>query len=331
MHIALSKRNIILLILVWSLTLCLTWLISSHILQSKESTNLRAYHLLNPRLQEIAEDQEEAYRATVLVNLQPLREELIAYLGDRKDNAAFFVESLNTGARAMWQEREQFIPASLLKVPLAIAVMKKVESKQWDLDATTFAIEERYKDRYFGSLWQAPNGTAFTVRHLLEEMLQYSDNTATNTLYNNIEPGIRDDIYYHIGLVNPEAPFEVAANRPLFRTLTARDLVTFFRALYNSTYITRASSEHILSVLTETKFDKVVSTEIPETITVAHKVANFFTKDPNRPKNYHDCGIVYYPERPYLFCYMTRNLAAEDAQELIVEMGARTYRFFASQ
>jgi beta-lactamase class A len=312
----------------WLGTLAATWFFASTFNGPREG-EVSSYQLLNPRLQEIKEDEEEEYRARALINLQPLRQELLSMLGDGQGNVAFFIENLNTGARAMWQERERFIPASLLKVPLAIAVMKKVESGGWDLEQTKLTLEAHFKDRYFGSLWREPDGSQFSVDYLIKQMLQYSDNTATNMLYGNLEAAERDDVYYHIGLANPEAPFEVAANRPLFQTLTARDLATFFRALYNSTYITRHSSQYLLSVLTETQFDKVLPTETPSDTVIAHKVANFFTKDPNRPKNYHDCGIVYQPDRPYLFCFMTRSLVAEDAQALIVKMANMTHRYFA--
>ncbi len=314
-------------IIVWVISLCVVWQLASTTAVRNKPT--MEYQLLNPRLQAITEDQEEEYRARTIVNLQPLRQELLAMLGDQKGDAAFFIENLHTGARAMWQEREKFIPASLLKVPLAIVVMKKVEAGDWNLARTMLSLEPQFKDKYFGALWQQPDGSQFAIQYLIEQMLQYSDNTATNMLYGNLAPLERDDVYYHIGLANPEAPFEVAANRPLFQTLTARDLATFFRALYNSTYITRHSSQHLLSVLTNTKFDKVLPTEIPREILVAHKVANFFTKNPDRPKNYHDCGIVYQPDRPYLFCFMTRGLAAEKAQQLIVQMANTTYRYFA--
>ncbi len=296
----------------------------------KAEKDQNGFVLLNPRLQRLAGLSVEERRAKTLVTLASLKKELLDYLGEGSNDVAFYVEDLNTGAWAGWQEREEFIAASFLKVPIAITAMKEVDQGSWTLE-TPFAMEARYKDKNFGSLWQTPEGSEISVEKLLKEMLQYSDNTAANILFDKLAASERDDVYFHIGIANPEAPIEQAANRPVFRKLSTKDLATMFRALYNATFLTRKSSNYILEILTQTKFDKVLATEIPPEVKVAHKIANFFVKDPDMPKNFHDCGIVYLPNHPYLYCAMTKNLNADEAQSIIVELGNKIYNFFARE
>ncbi|MDO8515754.1 MAG: serine hydrolase [bacterium] len=317
-------------IVLWGASVWVAWQEGVNSVSQEElSFTWGAYPLLNPRLQRLDKDSREERLAKTFVTLIPLRDKIFEYLGDKKENIAFYVEDLNTGAWMGWQERTEFIPASLLKIPVAIGIMKKVDEGAWTLE-TAFNMDSRYKDKSFGSLWQVPDGTPLSIDRLLKEMLQYSDNTAANILMDQLTVKERDDIYYYIGLENPEAPLEQAANRPLFRKMTPRNLVTIFRALYNATYLTRQSSQYLATILTETKFDKTLPSEIPPDVKVAHKIANFFVRDPNQPKNFHDCGIVYVPEHPYLFCFMTKEMSVDEAMSAIVGIGNITYRHFTT-
>ncbi|TAN58533.1 serine hydrolase [Patescibacteria group bacterium] len=322
-----SKKAILaffIIAILWGLSLWGVWQFAR---EPDNNAKQNLFHLLNPRLATFELNTPEERAAKLFITLSPLKTELLEFLGDNQNNTAFYIEDLNTGGWAGWQEREEFIPASLLKVPVAMAALKEVDKGEWTLE-TAFTMETRYKDKNFGSLWQMEDGKSITLKQLIEEMLQYSDNTAANILFDKISADSRNNVYYHIGLVNPEAPFEQSANQPLFRKLTPKELATIFRALFNATYLTRRSSSYILEILTDTKFDKVLASEIPSNISVAHKVANFFTKDPNRPKNYHDCGIVYYPQHPYLYCVMTKEFNADVAQQFIVDIGNKIYRYF---
>ncbi|MBI3638289.1 serine hydrolase [Candidatus Wolfebacteria bacterium] len=316
------------ILILWGASLYGAWFLAkNNFWETKSPNNENSYKFLNPRLQYLTYSTTEERRAKTLITLFPLKKDFFEYLKEAKEKIAFYIEDLNTGAWIGWQERDEFIPASLLKVPLAMGVMKKIDSGQWSL-GTTFEMNARYKDKSFGTLWQTENGAPLTVENLIKEMLQYSDNTAANIFFDKLTSEERDNIYYHIGIINPEAPFDQASNRPLFKKLSPKDLATIFRALYNATYLTRNSSNYLLEILTQTKFDKIIANDIPKDIPIAHKIANFFTKDPKQPKNFHDCGIVFLPEHPYLYCVMTKDFNAEEAKQFIVDMGNKTYEYF---
>lgn len=320
--------KLIAVVLVWAASIAGAWTWGhTRALKTPATAGPNVFPLLHPRLTSPAFDTPEERRARSFVTLLPLKENLLENAGADSENLAFYIEDLNTGAWIGWKERDDFVPASLLKVPIAMGAMKNVDNGKWTLE-TSFVMDAKYKDKTFGSLWQVEDGTPLTLRRLIEESLQYSDNTATNILYDNLTAAERDDIYYHIGLMNPEAPMDTAANRPMFKKLSAKNLGSVFRALYNATFLTRKSSQYLLDTMTNTKFDKNLSRDIPEHVKVAHKMAAFFTRDESQPKNYHDCGIAYEPDHPYLYCVMTQNLDAQQAQQLITNVGGVTFRYF---
>jgi beta-lactamase class A len=309
----------------WIISLIAVWFVS------KSGDLVNAFPLLNPRLKSLGVDNtnQEARRSILFTTLVPLKENILSYLGTDKDNVAFYIEDLNSGTWVGWQEREPFVAASLLKVPIATCVMKKVDNGTWTLD-TELTIEPQFKDNGFGELWKVPDGTKITVRELLEKMLKDSDNTAVAVLFNNLSKQETTDIFYHIGMRNSEDaskdPDWSVANK-----FAAKDLSTMFRALYNATYITRKSSNYILELLTKTKFSEVVPSKIAKDVKVAHKIGNFFDVTTNKLKNYHDCGIAYVPGHPYLYCLMTNNLSAGTAETTIASIGNMTYEYFSTQ
>jgi len=283
--------------------------------------------LLSDRLKYEDLDSIEDRRAKLFTNLVPLKDEILETYQAEKENFAFYVEDLNSGSWTGWQEKEPYITASLLKVPIAIATMKKIDRGDWALD-TSLELEEPHKDKGFGDLWKEPAGSTFTVEYLLAEMLQNSDNTSFRILTSKLGNEELTNLNYHIGVSDSEIKIETLLTGEKVGKLSAKELASTFRALYNATYLTRKSSNYILDLLTRTKFRDNISSEIPADVEVAHKIAAFDSKDPNRPKNYHDCGISYVPQYPYLYCVMTQNYGAEKSKEIITGIGGINYLFF---
>jgi beta-lactamase class A len=326
--IKLSAKTIIIAgVFLWAVSIAATWYITT--LSFKIVNN--QFPLLNPRLKSLTlkENTPEERNAKLFTTLIPLKEQILANLGADKDNVAFYVEDLNSGGWIGSLEREPFVAASLLKVPIATCVMKKIDSGIWTLD-TELIIEEKYKDQNFGELWKAPDGTKMSIRDLLDKMLKDSDNTAVGVLFANLTKEETTDIFYHIGMRNSED----ASKDPDWSQInkfSAKDLATMFRALYNATYITRKSSEYILEILTDTKFASVVPSEIPKEVKVAHKIGNYFDVTTNKLKNYHDCGIAYVPDHPYLYCIMTNDLETKKAEQTISSVGDNIYEYFSTE
>ena len=68
-------------------------------------------------------------------------------------------------------------------------------------------------------------------------------------------------------------------------------------------------------MLASADFKRGLVAGVPEDIKVAHK---FGERETSEGKQLHDCGIVYYPNRPYLLCVMTEGA---DLENLISVVG----------
>ncbi len=109
--------------------------------------------------------------ATAMQQLEALqRTELGVYVLDLASGQSF-------GHRA----EERWYLASMVKVPVAIAVLQAVERGDITLD-TPLTLRAADKVDGAGATLRQPVGSALTVRWLMGQMIIYSDNTATDML-----------------------------------------------------------------------------------------------------------------------------------------------------
>jgi beta-lactamase class A len=88
--------------------------------------------------------------------------------------------------------------SSTVKVPLAVAVLQKVEEGEWSLDQEIVLEESDYVDGAGDMLWHEA-GESFSVQLLLEKSIRLSDSTATDMLIrllgeDELNRQIRDDM-----------------------------------------------------------------------------------------------------------------------------------------
>lgn len=92
-----------------------------------------------------------------------------------------YVKRLKDGAVVSYQSARPWYLSSTVKVPVAVALLKKVESGQLSLSQQLTLQRSDYVDGA-GELQRTKPGTKFSVRSLLERMLVHSDSTATDML-----------------------------------------------------------------------------------------------------------------------------------------------------
>jgi len=109
-------------------------------------------------------------------------ESALAEIDGRKGpRIGVYVRDLDTGESAGWRTDERWYLASTVKVPIAIAVMRGVERGAWTLDTPVTLHGNDYVDGA-GSTNRQPVGARIPVRRLMEQMIIYSDNTASDLL-----------------------------------------------------------------------------------------------------------------------------------------------------
>lgn len=252
------------------------------------------YQFLNPSVNFIE-------KKDLLVNFEPLRQKLnTKYEKDEEFLVSLYFEYLPTGANINVNRDERIWPASLIKIPVAMSAMKKVEDGKWTLDNELIILDED-KDNEFGALYKQQTGTTFTIKRFLEETLINSDNTAHFVLLRNIDASELEDTYLHLGMDDIiEGLKKAPKDREYDNRITAKRYTIFFRSLYNATFLSPEYSELFLDIL-ERAPKEYLNLGMPEGVNFVHK-----TGIRTDERVWADSGIVYIPGRPYLITVMVQ-------------------------
>ena len=111
--------------------------------------------------------------------------------------------------------------------------------------------------------------------------------------------------------------------------MTVKTYASFFRILYNGTYLTQRDSEHLLSLLSQSSFTQGLIAGLPTDMVVAHKFGE--ASLPDGTHQLHDCGIVYKPNQPYLICVMTKGTNFNTLAGVISHISKTVYKTIQSQ
>ena len=262
------------------------------------------YNLLNPARKFVKQND-------LIINFQPLRD----YLNDKYEadpNISVYFEYLSTGASIAIKKDVEFYPASLLKVPVAMAVTKKIERGEWKW-TNELVLMSTDKDDKFGTLYKEPTNSTHTIEDLVRRSLSDSDNTAHFMLVRNLDIEEMKDVYDHMGL---PGFLETEGN------LSAKKYSVIFRTLYASSYLAEENSQKLLSYLSDSPFDDYIQSGLPQDIAFSHKIGVDTEK-----KIYLDSGIIYAQNRPYLLTVMTKNKDEQTAKKIMKDISKRAYDY----
>ena len=126
------------------------------------------------------------------------------------------------------------------------------------------------------------------------------------------------EIYADLGL-------KVPADEAEENFITVKDYAALFRILYNASYLSREMSEKALKLLSEVVYEDGLVAVLPEGIKVAHKFGERAYEE-SGVKQFHDCGIIYYPGKPYLLCVMTRGDDFNALQGIVRQVSQTVYQ-----
>ena len=216
------------------------------------------------------------------------------------------------------EEMTNFSPSTLLKIPLVLTYFRLAEDEPEILQKELVYKRQGKTIEDMGQFY-IPKETVeenkpYRIDDLLKRLIVFSDNNAYDVLFTYLTQTKGSDIvletYRELGLIYPEHTLE--------NTLTVKSYASMFRLLYQASYLSPQSSEKALSILTESDFKAGIVAGVPKDIKVAHKFGERVDLSSDL-RQLHDCGIVYFPDNPYLLCIMTRG---KDFQQLASVIGA---------
>jgi beta-lactamase class A len=285
----------------------------------RENENI--YQYINPLLEcEMGNFLDHA-------NLNDLESDIKAFTEDKKSQgsitmASVYYRDLNNGPWFGIEQEMKFSPASLIKVPLMIAYLRESEVNPSILtDQITITENVSYEGQNILPKALLTKGLSYSVEELIERMVIYSDNVSYDLLLNHIDSKKVEKIYNDMGIDIAKANNE----DPDGNIITVKEYASFFRVLFNSSYLSPENSEKALALMTKSEYKQGLVAGIDPSVEVAHKYGErFYTFSGIR--QLHDCGIVYHPKGPYLLCVMTRGKDLDELSNYIEAVSEIVYK-----
>ncbi len=227
--------------------------------------------------------------------------------------------------------------ASTMKVPVMMRIFLDDQEGVRSLDSE-IEITRTFHSIVDGSTFELPEdsdsdttfygrvGEAVPVRELLERMITWSSNLATNILIEQVDPKRVTAMLREMGADSMEVlrgvedlkAFEAGRSN----TTTARDLGVVMAAVQGSARFTERSREAMLAILERQHFRENIPAGLPEGTRVANKTGWITAHN-------HDAAVVFPPDAPpYVLTVMVRGIDDQAvAAALVADLSRQVWAF----
>ena len=234
--------------------------------------------------------------------------------------ASFYFRDANNAHWIGAGQDNLFHPASLFKLPYLLALYKDIEINPQLLNESVYFSGASHNSS--DQIQHLIRGHYYTVDELAQAMIKQSDNDAKDLLLTKIDPQFLVEALND----NNVSLYDAAAD-----TMSPRIYTTFFRTLYNASFLSSSMSERALELLSEVDFKEGLVAGTPSTVKVAHKFGEYTDSEDGRVTalELHDCGLIYYPDHPYYLCVMTEGYSRDDLASVIKGIANIAYSEFS--
>jgi len=234
-----------------------------------------------------------------------LEEKLRQLTADFKGDVGIYVKHLKTGKTVAIQADSIFPTASMVKIPILIGIMDKLNKKELSYHQPLI-----YKDSllYEGEdiLGSFKDGETIQLAKIMMLMMTTSDNTASLWLQSLAGTGIRiNELMAQLGLehtrVNSRTPGR-KENQQVYGwgQTTPREMVTLMEMIYRGQVIDKAASDQMLRIMGRNFWDEEAISVHPPTVFIASKNGAV-----NASRS--ETLLVMAPKGPYIFSIITKN------------------------
>jgi beta-lactamase class A len=223
-----------------------------------------------------------------------------------------------------------------MKLPVMMAIFKRADQKKIPLNEPV-EIKNSFYSIVDGSQYRLNRdddsdqeiysriGQSMPVIELVERMITWSSNLATNLLIDkvkadNVTALMRElganEIQVLRGVEDPKA-FQAGKNN----MTTAYDLMLLLRLIAENKFMNRRVCEKMVEILSSQRFNDGIPAGLPTATRVAHKTGNI-------TRHNHDAAIVYAPGRkPYVLVVLTKGIAEQKrSSKLIADISRVVYQ-----
>ena len=227
----------------------------------------------------------------------------------------FWVENLTDGVSYGWNEEMQVEAASMIKVPIMLAVEKKIQTGEITL-TDKYILAERDRRTGSGPMEYYAAGTEVTIDKVMEEMGKKSDNTGAAAMTRKVGDQAILDVISELKMEDTDWEEKMT---------TARDMGLMWKEVYRGE-ILKDGKERFWNYLEESIYEDRITLGLPEEgIRLVHKVG---TGD----GVWEDGGFVISLDSsgsadPFVLVVVNKDVDMEQAKTAVAEISRLVWEF----
>lgn len=238
-----------------------------------------------------------------------------------KGKVGFYYKNLVTGEEIGFNENDEFLAASVIKLPIFAEICRLASLKNADM-SEIITVKNSEKMPSCGALSLFTGEPLVDIRTLCNLMIAISDNTAANVLIKRFGIDELNSGFREFGLEKTKI------NRLLFdgeaqkigkeNVFVPREIGCLLEKIYHKSFINEEVSSQIKKTLLEQQINHKIPGKLPDHIKVAHK-----TGEDDGITN--DVGIVYADE-PFVIVFASNNTDVPEFEQIIREISYQCCR-----
>jgi beta-lactamase class A len=217
---------------------------------------------------------------------------------------------------------EEFFSASIIKVPVMVAVYRKVDEGEISFSQMVEIQADDWASGAGWLQWEQP-GTKQTVGDLLYLMMGQSDNAATNALVRLV--GGREyvnEVTLSLGAKNTVLYQKLSSERAAVPSLdnrtTPRDMATMMEKIATGEAASDASCKDMIALMYQNELDWWLDAGLPANVWAANKAGWLY-------EVFNEAGIVEDGDHPYVVAILSKyGPQNPDQGRLLIEEISRT-------
>jgi beta-lactamase class A len=230
--------------------------------------------------------------------------------------AGVYVEDLEGNFGYGVRPDEEFFTASTIKLPVMVAVYRKVDAGELSFSQS---VEIKDEDWAAGAGWLQWHraGTKETVGDLLLLMMTQSDNVAANALVRTVGGAdYVNEVARSLGAKDTLLYQKISSERAVIPQLdnrsTPRDMATMLQKIADGEAASEKSCGHMMDLMHQDELDWWLDAGLPEDVDAANKAGWLY-------EVYDDVGIVKAGNRHYVVAIMSKYGQSLDGGESLIK------------
>ncbi|MFZ4102057.1 MAG: serine hydrolase [Sphingobacterium thalpophilum] len=272
---------------------------------------------------------------------EELKNQINTELAKHKGVFALAYKNLLSGEEILINEKINFHAASTMKTPVLIEAYKQAKAGKYSIH-DSLEIKNEFKSIVDGSTYSLnpkddsefdlyeKAGKKVKIYDLLYLMIIQSSNLATNSIIDlvgaeNVNKTMKEmgavDIQVLRGVEDTKA-FRAGLNN----TTTAYDQMLIFTQMAQGDAVDKQSSDAMIDILLDQKFNDKIPAKLPKKVKVAHKTGWITGVN-------HDAGMVILPDgRKYILVLLSKELENDKAAvKSMAKVSRMIYDYFVIQ